>query len=185
MPKSKQNKLQHLKKAAIERQLRERLELQRQHAEQMRYKAMRQQAEKEEEDEFRRQMLAKFAEDDRIEQMNAQKRRMKQLEHKRAVEQLIEDRRKQFSADREKELEERRLEEQMEAFRKQIIEEERQKLLREHAIRLLGYLPKGVIRDTGDLAMLGSDFQEQYKKRQIDPFDDEAWEAGAGSQSRK
>ena len=46
------------------------------------------------------QMLAKFAEDDRIEQMNAQKRRMKQLEHKRAVEALIEDRRKQFEAEK-------------------------------------------------------------------------------------
>ena len=34
------------------------------------------------------QMLAKFAEDDRIEQMNAQKRHMKQQEHKRAVEDL-------------------------------------------------------------------------------------------------
>lgn len=45
-------------------------------------------------------MLAKFAEDDRIEQMNAQKRRMKQLEHKRAVERLLDDRRKQFEADR-------------------------------------------------------------------------------------
>lgn len=45
-------------------------------------------------------MLAKFAEDDRIEQMNAQKRRMKQLEHKRAVERLIDDRRRQFEADR-------------------------------------------------------------------------------------
>ena len=29
--------------------------------------------------------MVKFAEDDRIEQMNAQKRRMKQNEHKRAV----------------------------------------------------------------------------------------------------
>ena len=45
-------------------------------------------------------MLAKFAEDDRIEQMNAQKRRMKQLEHKRAVEQLLQDRRAQYAADR-------------------------------------------------------------------------------------
>ena len=43
-------------------------------------------------------MLAKFAEDDRIEQMNAQKRRMKQLEHKRAVEQLLADRRAQVSS---------------------------------------------------------------------------------------
>ena len=45
-------------------------------------------------------MLAKFAEDDRIEQMNAQKRRMKQLEHKRAVEKLLDDRRAQFIKDR-------------------------------------------------------------------------------------
>ena len=87
-------------------------------------------------------MLAKFAEDDRIEQMNAQKRRMKQLEHKRAVEQLLEDRRAQFAAEREREIEERREGEKMEAFRRQLIEEERQKLLREHAQKLLGYLPK-------------------------------------------
>ena len=87
-------------------------------------------------------MMAKFAEDDRIEQMNAQKRRLKQQEHKRAVEALIEQRKSQFAADRERELEERREEERMENFRKQIIEEERQKLLQEHAMRLLGYLPK-------------------------------------------
>ena len=86
--------------------------------------------------------MAKFAEDDRIEQLNAQKRRMKQQEHKRAVENLIEQRRQQFAADRERELEGRREEERMEAFRRQIIEEERQKLLQEHAMRLLGYLPK-------------------------------------------
>lgn len=48
------------------------------------------------------QMLAKFAEDDRIEQMNAQRRRMKQLEHKRAVEKLIEDRRDQFRREKVK-----------------------------------------------------------------------------------
>lgn len=44
-------------------------------------------------------MLAKFAEDDRIEQMNAQKRRMKQQEHKRAVERLIEERNTQLQQD--------------------------------------------------------------------------------------
>lgn len=50
------------------------------------------------------QMLEKFAEDDRIEQMNAQKRRMKQLEHKKAVEKLIEDRRLQFQRERVRKL---------------------------------------------------------------------------------
>ena len=45
-------------------------------------------------------MLAKFAEDDRIEQMNAQKRRMRQLDHKRAVEKLIDERRGQLQRDK-------------------------------------------------------------------------------------
>ena len=36
-------------------------------------------------DDFRQRMMDKFAEDERIEQMNAQKRRMKMLEHKREV----------------------------------------------------------------------------------------------------
>lgn len=42
-------------------------------------KAKKVQAEREEEEAFRQRMMAKFAEDDRIEQMNAQRRRMKQL----------------------------------------------------------------------------------------------------------
>jgi nucleotidyltransferase/DNA polymerase involved in DNA repair len=87
-------------------------------------------------------MLAKFAEDDKIEQLNAQKRRMKQQEHKRAVEELLEARRQQFSADRQREEDLRRQEAEMEQFRKQIIEEERLRLLQKHAPNLVGYLPK-------------------------------------------
>lgn len=41
--------------------------------------------------------MAKFAEDDRIEQMNEQKRRMKQIEHKRAVDLLLEERRRKMA----------------------------------------------------------------------------------------
>ena len=65
--------------AAIEAQLRQRLELQGAHRMYMELKAKKLQAEREEEEQFRQQMMAKFAEDDKIEQMNAQKRRMKQL----------------------------------------------------------------------------------------------------------
>ena len=64
---------------AIEAQLRRRVELQSAHRDYLELKERKRQAEKEEEEEFRQQMMAKFAEDDRIEQMNAQKRRMKQL----------------------------------------------------------------------------------------------------------
>ena len=51
-------------------------------------------------------------------------------------------------------------------------EEERIKLLREHATRLLGYLPKGVIRNDKDLDELGVEFKQEYAKRQIDYFGD-------------
>ena len=37
------------------------------------------------EDEFKRKLMDKFAEDERLEQMNAQRRRMRELEHKREV----------------------------------------------------------------------------------------------------
>ena len=60
-------------------QLRQRLNLQAAHLEYLEVKARKDEAMKEEEAEFQRQMMQKFAEDDRIEQMNAQKRRMKQL----------------------------------------------------------------------------------------------------------
>lgn len=49
-----------------------------------------------EEEEFKQRMLAKFAEDDRLEQMNAQKRRMRLADHQREVQRLIEDKRKAF-----------------------------------------------------------------------------------------
>lgn len=63
-------------------------------------------------------------------------------EHRRAVERLIEERRAQFQREKEAELEERLEEERREAARREIIEQERQRLLREHAAKLLGYLPK-------------------------------------------
>lgn len=40
------------------------------------------------EEDFKSKMMEKFAEDDRIEQMNAQRRRMKELHHKKEVEML-------------------------------------------------------------------------------------------------
>jgi hypothetical protein len=131
----------------------------------MQYKELKKRQDKEEEDQFRQQMMAKFAEDDRIEQMNAQKRRMKQLEHQKAVEQMLEERRNQIARQKEKELEMLRDQEKRAAFERQIIEEERERLLQQHAPKLLGYLPKGVIRDEQDLKILGPEFSQAYSKR--------------------
>ncbi|NXA08609.1 MNS1 protein, partial [Sapayoa aenigma] len=128
--------------AEIEKRIRQRLELRQTYEEQLALKAAAQEALREEEEAFRQEMLARLAEEDRIEQLNAQKRRAKQLEHKRAVEKIIEDRRKQLLADKERELEERELEKRRQESIRAIVEEERQKLLKEHAWKLLGYLPR-------------------------------------------
>ncbi|XP_010074952.1 PREDICTED: meiosis-specific nuclear structural protein 1, partial [Pterocles gutturalis] len=151
--------------AEIEKRTRQRLDLRQTYEEQLALKKIVRQAMQEEEEAFRQQMLAKFAEDDRIEQLNAQKRRMKQLEHRRAVEKLIEDRRKQFVADKKRELEERELEQRRQENIRSIVEEERQKLLKEHASKLLGYLPRGVLKDEDDINMLGEEFRLAYQKR--------------------
>uniref|UniRef100_A0A8C1VSN9 Meiosis-specific nuclear structural protein 1 n=1 Tax=Cyprinus carpio TaxID=7962 RepID=A0A8C1VSN9_CYPCA len=158
----------------MEKRIRQRLELQKTCQEMMAFKQLRIQAEKEEEKAFRQMMMAKFAEDDRTEQMNAQKRRMKQLEHKRAVEKLLEERRQQYLAEQEREEEERAMEKEREAQRRKIIEEERQRLLKQHATKLLGYLPKGIFKED-DLEHFDEDFKNNFKQRQADIFSDEGW----------
>lgn len=43
------------------------------------------------EEEFKIKMAEKFAEDERLEQMNAQRRRMRELAHKKEIERLWEE----------------------------------------------------------------------------------------------
>lgn len=53
------------------------------------------------EDEFKVKMAQKFAEDERLEQMNAQKRRMRELQHKRDIEDLWQQKLQVYRAQRE------------------------------------------------------------------------------------
>ena len=160
-------------KRSLEKQIRARLELQDAHHNYMELKSRKEGAMKEEEEVFKRQMMDKFAEDDRIEQMNAQKRRMKQQEHRRAVEALLQERRARFVKQKEREMEERMREEELEGMRKLVVEQERQRLLKEHATKLLGYLPKGVLRDQQDVENMGGKFKEDFENRRVNMFSDE------------
>jgi len=95
-------------------------------------------------------LLAKFAEDDRLEQMHEHKRRMKVEAHKREAERLVELRREAFDQQREAEREHERHLRDDEGDRQKIIDEERQKLLTEHAVPLRNFLPKGTLADMAD-----------------------------------
>lgn len=87
-------------------------------------------------------MLAKFAEEGRLEQLADAKRRVKQQEHKRAVEAMIAERREKQKREQIEEQEQNQQLQQLEAYRREIIEEERQKLLRDHASEFADFLPK-------------------------------------------
>merc|ERR1719440_605408 len=121
---------------------------------QQQLKAEKRVAEAEEEAKFRAQLMAKFAEDDRIEQLNDQRRRMKVQEHKREVERLMQERRKLYEAEREQELEEMRKQKADEENRHLVIEEERRRLLAEHAKGLKDFLPKGTLEKESDLHLI-------------------------------
>ncbi|KAG5457640.1 MAG: tumor suppressor, Mitostatin-domain-containing protein [Olpidium bornovanus] len=86
-------------------------------------------------------MMRKFAEDERLEQLNDQKRRIKQLEHRRAVDKLVLERARIAEQQKQEEEELDRRMQEIEEYKKAVVEQERQRLLREHAGNLAGFLP--------------------------------------------
>merc|ERR1719197_673511 len=85
-------------KEKMERAVQQRLDIALANEYQRQLKAIKRDEEKKEEDAFRAAMLDKFAEDDRLDQMNAQKRRQKQLDHRKEIERLLEERRSKYEA---------------------------------------------------------------------------------------
>merc|ERR1719319_893540 len=107
------------------------------------FRRQREEREAAEDEHFRQIMLAKFAEDDKIDQMNAQRRRMKREEHKRAVVALLEERK--VNEGRERVADEAREKEEQET--RMIVEEERRRMLAQNVERLIGHIPKGVLSE--------------------------------------
>jgi hypothetical protein len=118
------------------------------------FKLARKQEEERMETEFRIRMLDKFANDDKLEQMNAQKRRMKELEHKREVERLWQEKLAIYREEREQELEEERRKKEEERWREEVIRQEKERLLREHLPNIEGFLPKGLLQNEKDKQLL-------------------------------
>ena len=77
-----------------------------------------------------------------MELLNDQKRRMKQLEHKKEIDRLVALKREQREMDRQKEISMDREQDEISLLRRQIIEQERQRMLREQAGDLVGFLPQ-------------------------------------------
>lgn len=108
----------------------------------MKLKAERAEEEKRMEDEFKRKLMEKFAEDERLEQMNAQRRRMREQEHKREVERLWQEKLKIYQQQRELEVMEQERQKQEKLAQAAVVEQEKARLLAEHAAILNLHNPK-------------------------------------------
>jgi len=108
----------------------------------------------EEEMALRAKMLAKFEADEALERKNA----LLRLEAKRKYVKDIEEQRltkkNMYYEEIAREKEELKQQEENEEFRRQVVAEARRRLLEEHASKLHGFLPKGVIKNHEEYEIL-------------------------------
>jgi hypothetical protein len=135
----------------MRKRLEDRKEMMTAYAYQMNVKKEKEELEKQEEAAFRDQLMQKFMQDERLEKMNAERRRRMIQQHKREVERLLQERRKMYEAERNQEMEERNQAQKEEEQRQLVIEQERQRLLAVHAQPLKDFLPKGTLERDSDL----------------------------------
>lgn len=146
-----------------------RAEMQAEHESYLRSKADMKARLEQEDREFRVAMMEKFAREDRLEQMSAQKRRMTAVAHGREVAKMMEERKARKIHEAKKRMEEHKRELEMQQARRDAIEEERQRILAEYTARedLVGHIPKGVIQE-GDVGVLPDTMKVAYTRRQRD-----------------
>ncbi|KAJ1520736.1 hypothetical protein ONE63_003831 [Megalurothrips usitatus] len=131
-------------------------------AHQQKERVLQLQREAQQEQQMRQEMMEQRAIQDRLDQLTAERRRIKVQEHRQAVERLLKERRvrrnlelEQIMRDHEAQLEE-------EKAREKLIEEERINILQQHAKNLLGYMPRGLLKES-DLEKLGSNFSASFQ----------------------
>ncbi|KAG4098364.1 hypothetical protein H8356DRAFT_1672890 [Neocallimastix lanati (nom. inval.)] len=151
----------------FEKKIRQRIELIEAFQKQILYKKQKLQEEQENEEIYKKQIAKQAEEYKKLELMNEQKRRMKQLEYAKEMERLIKERDQYLENKKKEEEEESRKLDELEKLRLEVVEAERQRLLKEHATQLVGYLPKGVIRDENDLKLFDEKLQKQFEELQI------------------
>ncbi|GLV45297.1 hypothetical protein CBL_05397 [Carabus blaptoides fortunei] len=148
-------------KEEFRRQVDNRIEMQRVLARQLEERREKLRQEELEDARYKEQMIAKVIEDQKIEQMTAEKRRRKMMELRRDIEEHMQERRAKRAEELRQLLYLQEQDKLREENRRKVIEEERLRLLKEHASNLIGYLPPGVLR-ADDLPHLGSEFTNRF-----------------------
>jgi len=133
-----------------EKEARDRAEMARHNEEMIRRKAEARAAELAEEKRLIDAMKRKFAEDEKREKEEALARLHANQEYQRQVRIQQQATRAMFEEEKNEEIEKMKQTEEYEAYKAKVVAEARRRLLEEHAAKLNGYLPKGVIKSKED-----------------------------------
>eukprot|EP00210_Caulerpa_lentillifera_P004150 g3956.t1 len=126
-----EQKLKDAKSLKLQTQAKLRQDLINENERLLKFKSEQEEKRKQEEAEFRSKMLTQFAEEDKIDQLNAQKRRQKQIQHRRDVERMIQERRMAWNKQKELEEQEEQARRAAEQQKAELIEHEKTRLLME------------------------------------------------------
>ena len=121
------------------------------------------------EKEFRKKMMEKLAEEQRLEQLTVQRRKQKEFEHKKEVtlssvwpdsayffkiERLWQQKLALYRKEREIEEMELRKKVEEDQYKQGVIDQEKEKLIKEHLPYIQNFLPKGFYQPGSDLKKL-------------------------------
>lgn len=104
--------------------------------------------EQEEDRLFFLETMKVLAEKDKLDQLSNERRRQKMMEHRKEIQELLEQRKNNRVEEVAGKLRAREMDEREEQRREELIEEERIKMLKEHAAALIGFLPRGIFRES-------------------------------------
>ncbi|KXS16072.1 hypothetical protein M427DRAFT_69435 [Gonapodya prolifera JEL478] len=147
----------------LQKRIRARLEMLDSYRKMLEVKREREMKERAEEQKVLEALLKKYKEDEALEHLTARARRQRMIDYKKEIDRIIADRRAAVERERAQQAEFDRATRDLEAYRRGVIEMERQRLLREHAAGLVGFLPKGVLRDDKDLEAFDQEFRQRFQ----------------------
>lgn len=134
--------------------------------EQMKIKEERKKEEERMENEFKKKLMEKFKEDERLEQYNAIRRKQKELDLKNEIEKQWKLKLEQYQKQKEQELQELEDAKRKEAQRRVLIEQEKARLIKENEDLLKSYYAKGYYKSVSSLenpnSINGSNTQSSY-----------------------
>ncbi|CAG9863776.1 unnamed protein product [Phyllotreta striolata] len=149
-------------KKELEKKFKQKIETKMTLLEQMQEAEAKRRQDQEEDRRFKEEVMARMIEEEKLEQLSAQKKRLKLIQMRKDVEKLLAERRAKHAEELQLQMGIEKAFQQEEERRRKIIEEERIKMLQEHVQNLSGYLPKGLLKPE-DLPYLSTEIIQSFK----------------------